>query len=323
MVDSGSSPDSLEIVRRFPVRLHAIPPAEFNHGRTRDLGASLARGEHLVFLNQDAVPCSDDWLVTLAPAAPGRRRVRRRARRHPGVPGSPAVLLGFVRAPLLLHPGVGALDPPARWDRILDGERRDPPRGLGSVPVRRSGDHGRQEVAAGDVGSGGRIAYQPEAAVYHTHNYTLRQVIKRCQQEGFGWKLVGETYSFGDMLATRCRWTSTGNSGADCARARSGRGQSSCFPSSAPGSCSGATGCSESIRVESSMHVALGGRRVAHVAIGHDVPHRSAGGTPESSRERAGPRHRGPSHPRAPVPAVSGGRAVVHRRQGTALRWTA
>jgi rhamnosyltransferase len=47
---------------------------------------------------------------------------------------------------------------------------------------------------------GGRIAHRPEAAVFHTHNYSLRQMIKRCQQEGFGWHLVGETYSFGDML---------------------------------------------------------------------------------------------------------------------------
>ena len=42
--------------------VHHVIHAE--HGRTRDLGASIAKGEHLVFLNQDAVPCSDGWLVT-------------------------------------------------------------------------------------------------------------------------------------------------------------------------------------------------------------------------------------------------------------------
>ena len=65
VVDSGSDPESQEILRRFPVRLHAIAPMDFNHGRTRDLGASLARGNYLVFVNQDAVPCSEDWLARL------------------------------------------------------------------------------------------------------------------------------------------------------------------------------------------------------------------------------------------------------------------
>ena len=104
---------SLDIVRAFPVRLQAISPREFNHGRTRDLGASLATGEHLVFLNQDAVPCSDQWLVSLLEPLRERRRVCRGARRYPGIHRPSAVLLGLVRGPVLLHPGVGALDPPA------------------------------------------------------------------------------------------------------------------------------------------------------------------------------------------------------------------
>ena len=88
VVDSGSNAQSLEIIRQFSVRLHAIPPQEFNHGRTRDLGASLARGRHLVFLNQDAVPCSDAWLVTLSSRSAGRG-VRRGARRYPRIPDRP------------------------------------------------------------------------------------------------------------------------------------------------------------------------------------------------------------------------------------------
>src|SRR5262245_59139507 len=73
VIDSGSNAESLEIVRRFPVRLHPLPAAAFNHGRTRDLGASLARGEHLVFVNQDALPCDDHWLSKLiAPLDGGR-----------------------------------------------------------------------------------------------------------------------------------------------------------------------------------------------------------------------------------------------------------
>src|SRR5262245_6686324 len=65
VVDSGSSDATLEIVRRYPVHIEQIPPEAFHHARTRNAVASLARGEFLVFLSQDAIPASDTWLVSL------------------------------------------------------------------------------------------------------------------------------------------------------------------------------------------------------------------------------------------------------------------
>lgn len=66
VIDSGSSDDTLDIIAGFPAaRLHTIPPAEFGHGKTRNLGAQLARGEFLVYLPQDATPIGSDWLTNL------------------------------------------------------------------------------------------------------------------------------------------------------------------------------------------------------------------------------------------------------------------
>ena len=45
VIDSGSRDNTLSIVDRYPVRLHCIPPEEFGHGKTRNLGAGLARGD--------------------------------------------------------------------------------------------------------------------------------------------------------------------------------------------------------------------------------------------------------------------------------------
>jgi rhamnosyltransferase len=64
-IDSGSRDHSLEILRNFPVRLKEIPPATFNHGETRNLGASLSQGATLVYLTQDAVPGNEMWLERL------------------------------------------------------------------------------------------------------------------------------------------------------------------------------------------------------------------------------------------------------------------
>lgn len=66
VIDSGSSEHTLAIINRFPkVRLHRIPNKEFGHGRTRNLGASLADSKFVVYLTDDAVPAHDKWLENL------------------------------------------------------------------------------------------------------------------------------------------------------------------------------------------------------------------------------------------------------------------
>ncbi len=64
-IDSGSTDKSKEILTQYPVKLFEIPPITFNHGETRNLGASLSQGEFLVFLTQDATPLNEEWLENL------------------------------------------------------------------------------------------------------------------------------------------------------------------------------------------------------------------------------------------------------------------
>src|SRR5438270_9163997 len=65
MVDSGSTDRTLEIARKYPVRVEEIPADEFHHARTRNFAASLATGEYLVFLSQDAIPANCGWLKAM------------------------------------------------------------------------------------------------------------------------------------------------------------------------------------------------------------------------------------------------------------------
>ena len=64
-VDSGSRDRTLEILRRFAVKIIQIPPQAFGHGKTRNLAAAHAQGEYLVFLTQDATPVDERWLDNL------------------------------------------------------------------------------------------------------------------------------------------------------------------------------------------------------------------------------------------------------------------
>ena len=63
VIDSGSTDGTLDLVRSYrSVRLHEIPNGEFGHGRTRNLAVSLAKGDFVAFLTQDAVPADPGWL---------------------------------------------------------------------------------------------------------------------------------------------------------------------------------------------------------------------------------------------------------------------
>ncbi len=67
VIDSGSSDGSLDIIPtndpRF--RLIEIEPAQFGHGKTRNLGVANSKGSFCAFLTHDAVPANEKWLEAL------------------------------------------------------------------------------------------------------------------------------------------------------------------------------------------------------------------------------------------------------------------
>ena len=66
--DSASSDDTALLARAYDARVIAIPRDSFSHGGTRNLLMSEARGDHVAFLTQDAVPAATDWLAGLLAA---------------------------------------------------------------------------------------------------------------------------------------------------------------------------------------------------------------------------------------------------------------
>ena len=68
VVDSGSSDGSLDAAREHGARIIRIPPEEFSHSQSRNLGARHARGASLLFMVQDALPPSDRWLSEIVDA---------------------------------------------------------------------------------------------------------------------------------------------------------------------------------------------------------------------------------------------------------------
>lgn len=65
IIDSGSEDKTLDISRLYSIKVFQIPPENFHHSKTRNLGAEKASGGILVFIVQDALPIGNKWLYKL------------------------------------------------------------------------------------------------------------------------------------------------------------------------------------------------------------------------------------------------------------------
>ena len=67
-VDSGSSDQTVDIIKKYPCKLFEIESQEFGHGKTRNYGAAKGTGEFIMFLTQDAIPANEYWMESFVTA---------------------------------------------------------------------------------------------------------------------------------------------------------------------------------------------------------------------------------------------------------------
>lgn len=65
IVDSGSTDSTLDIVKKYNVKLLQISEKEFTYGRSLNVGAMGALGEFVVNLSAHALPVDEKWLMHL------------------------------------------------------------------------------------------------------------------------------------------------------------------------------------------------------------------------------------------------------------------
>lgn len=189
VVDSGSTDGTVELARSREAIVHEIPPHEFNHGATRNLGASQASGDLLVFTSQDAFPVDDHWLATLT--RPLREEtdvagVYGGQLPHVGASPPERYFLNFLYGPRprrqsarsvdelsmdsTLFSNVNAAMPKRIWQRFPFAD---------DIIMSEDQEWSRRILLAGYT-----IAYEPTAAVRHSHNYTLLTAFRRFFDSG-------------------------------------------------------------------------------------------------------------------------------------------
>jgi len=192
LIDSGSRDNTLEIARGYNIRIHEIPAHEFGHGKTRNLGAGLAKGKFLVFLTADAVPGDENWLWNLIEGIRDRKDVAASySRQIPKQGTSPMERWDILK----VNPDkreIKKLAPPVSrkqmrclisfqdisscikkdvWEKIRFDE---------DIIMSEDQDWAKRVLQAGFG-----IIYEPSSTVFHSHNYRPKEIFKRSFDEAW------------------------------------------------------------------------------------------------------------------------------------------
>lgn len=185
VIDSESDDGTARIAAGFPkVRVISIRRSEFNHGATRHRALLETSGEIVCFITQDAMPASADYLRHLiepmmvdesVALVSGRQLPKADARpferlvRTFNYPDEPTVRS---KADLVRY-GIKtffASDVCSAYRKTAYLECG----GFSSVQTNED-----MLMAARFISAGWKVAYEPTAEVYHSHNMTLGEQFKR------------------------------------------------------------------------------------------------------------------------------------------------
>jgi rhamnosyltransferase len=184
VVDSGSVDGSAELARSSGARVIEVESAGFRHGATRNRAAQEARGDVLVFTTQDAYASDEHWLERLCiPLRDDDDVAGVYGRQIPHDDASPPerFFLDFLygqeprvqrateESELSLHTtlfsNVNSAIRRSLWERFPFAD---------DLFFAEDQDWSRRVLLAGYA-----IRYEPEAAVRHSHAYTLTGAFKR------------------------------------------------------------------------------------------------------------------------------------------------
>jgi GT2 family glycosyltransferase len=205
--DSGSSDGTAACARSSGAEVFEIPRAAFSHGGTRNLLMSRARGDHVAFLTQDAVPAAEDWLerlldaFTLAPDV-GLAFGPYRPRPEAGVSVA-RELTSWFESFSDGGPRIDALPSDARDARpghfmghlgfFTDANGCVARAAWHEVPFREVAYAEDHLLAQDMLRAGYAKVYVPDAAVIHSHEYSPGQWLRRSFDEA---RAVREVYGF-------------------------------------------------------------------------------------------------------------------------------
>jgi rhamnosyltransferase len=197
IIDSGSTDGTLSHLKRIDaenenVILRQIPKAEFGHGKTRNLGASLTNSEYIAYITQDALPTDRNWLKELIEPLENDEMVAGVFGKHRPYASAGILLsndLNNFMAGFDSGPDIVYLDDPDRYNNDLgykqflhfySDNNSCMRRSVWKKIPYRDVEYGEDQIWARDIIEAGyKKGYASKAEVYHSHNYGIRETYQR------------------------------------------------------------------------------------------------------------------------------------------------
>ena len=215
VIDSSSTDDTLAVAQSFGAKTVAIRREDFDHGGTRSLAATGAKGNILIFLTQDAVPANDHALEYLIRPFSDPAVAAVYGRQLP----APGATLFAEHMRLFKYPDKPRVK--SARDRDIYGIETpflsDSFSAYRKEALRRIGMFKHGIIFAEDVHAGARlilaghaIAYAPDAQVYHSHNHTLLDELRRYFDTAVFYRSeawIGEAFGGNRGEAWRYTWS--------------------------------------------------------------------------------------------------------------------
>lgn len=197
VVDSGSTDNTIEVARKFPIKIVTINPKDFSFGHALNRGCAAADGDYIVFASAHTYPVYDTWIERLVTpfADPeialvyGRQQGNEKTRfsEH-------QIFAKWFPAESIArqdHPFCNNANAAIRrdiWAKMPYDERLT---GLEDL------DWAKRAMAAGH-----HVSYVSEAPVVHIHAETSSHIANRYRREAIAHKQIipGQRFTFLDFL---------------------------------------------------------------------------------------------------------------------------
>ncbi|MBS1112308.1 MAG: glycosyl transferase family 2 [Nitrospirae bacterium] len=196
IVDSGSTDLTLEIVQQYPVRIFRISPESFTFGYALNYGIEKADGRIIVNLSAHCFPLDDYWLSRLV---------------TPILEGNADACYGR-QVPIK---EINPFEEVSLYKHFPDDEKK-----AGRVPfsnancafLKKMWEEVRfdEKIPSWEdylwfIHLEGRYSFKycSEAAVYHTHSFSLKAILRRAHNDGRAFSIFKRAYNI-DLLGDAC-----------------------------------------------------------------------------------------------------------------------
>lgn len=185
IIDSSSSDNTVEIARSYGAKIFIIAQSEFDHGKTRELGAKKSKGDVIIYLTQDALPCNEYTIENMIKVFDKDGEIGAVFGRQ----------LPYCKASVFAQHLRLFNYPDTSYTRVLEDREQYGIRtaffsnsfsaysksALEEIGYFKDGLISGEDTCAAAMMllKGKKIAYVAEAKVFHSHNYTIGQDFRR------------------------------------------------------------------------------------------------------------------------------------------------